>query len=83
MGNRGLTLSKTASTSTSPRISRMLPNRSKSKDLNHLSPLNTCARASSSFKSENNLDINQHHDRKPTGISETQMADKVIKILHT
>ena len=75
-----MSLSKTASTSTNTRISRMLRNRSTTKDTNQLSPRNTRAQASSSFKSENNLtipDINHPGDKRPNGLNETQTPFKV------
>ena len=73
-------MTKTSSTSTNTRVSRLLHKKSKSKDSTHLNPLDTYDLTSTSFKSEGNTNIsrkNQSNDSKQNGHNESQITLKV------
>ena len=73
-------MTKTSSTSTNTRVSRLLHKKSKSKDSTHLNPLDTYDLTSTSFKSESNSNIprkNQSNGSKQNEANETQMSLKV------
>ena len=53
--NRGLTMSKSVSTGTNTRVSRLLNKKAKSKDVNYLNAQETFGFPSTTFKSESIL----------------------------
>ena len=73
-------MTKTSSTSTNTRVSRLLHKKSKSKDSTHLNPLDTYDLTSTSFKSEGNSNIprkNLSNGTKQNEPNENQISFKV------